>query len=383
MIEFKKTLYSINHKKDILIWIIEVINYSFWAKIRIKYGQLYGSLITTNYNIKEGKNIGKSNETDYLTQAILDAESRVRKQIRKGYKENIEQLTSNRQDNEGDNKPMLAQKFKPDKFKYPALIQPKLNGVRVMVRFKYVDEGLFGKTLRCIIKSREGVEYTGVKHLNDILISLVTKNNINPDDIILDGELYCHKMYLQDIRSACVKENIDSNKIQLWLFDIASDNSQHERIKILQDIYKVFSYSHKNNIVLTPTHEIYSDDMALIAAEEYIKIGYEGAMLRDKDATYQYGKRSRYLVKIKKVKYDTFKIIDVIPTDKDMYAGKPIALFVCKNDINDLTFVVTPAKSKADRSIILDHKEEYIGKYITVSYFERTKDGIPFHANGI
>ena len=74
-------------------------------------------------------------------------------------------------------KPMLAHKFNPDKAVFPALLQPKLDGVRCV----FTKEGAF---------SRTGKEFKNVDHIIKTLKPLFKKYPY----IRLDGELYNHKL---------------------------------------------------------------------------------------------------------------------------------------------------------------------------------------------
>ncbi len=74
-------------------------------------------------------------------------------------------------------KPMLAHKFNPDKAVFPALLQPKLDGVRCV----FTKQGAF---------SRTGKEFKNVDHIIKTLEPLFKQYPY----IKLDGELYNHKL---------------------------------------------------------------------------------------------------------------------------------------------------------------------------------------------
>ena len=56
-------------------------------------------------------------------------------------------------------------------------------------------------------------------------------------------------------------------------------------------------------------------------------------------------------------------------------------VLMCKNDINDLTFESTVVGTVEERKAIIDNPP--IGKMVTIKFYERTKNGIPFHSNVI
>jgi len=96
-------------------------------------------------------------------------------------------------------KPMLAHKFDPDKAVFPALLQPKLDGVRCV----FTKDGAFSRTglqpkldgVRCVFTkdgafSRTGKEFKNVDHIKETLKPLFKQYPY----IKLDGELYNHKL---------------------------------------------------------------------------------------------------------------------------------------------------------------------------------------------
>lgn len=397
-IKYKQTLYSRNATGKILVWNIQVVDEQSSAIIVLTHGEINGRLVKRKIVIEEGKNIGRSNETTPLSQAISEAKSKYIHKLNQGYvqiedPEKIDTLVPLfRKDADGDLKPMLAQKFERDKLSYPQILQPKLNGVRCEAKFIIKSDGLFGEILTCQLKSRDGKIYN-VKHIENDLLKFAkdiqTNSTIIPldyDELIFDGELYCHGMLLQDIVSAVKKPNEDTHKIQYWIYDIKSNDIQKDRIKMLEtyaDDVELNTVDSNSSIVIIESKVIHSDDQAVTLSEEYIKQGYEGGIVREPNAIYQYGKRSKYLRKIKKVHDKEFLLVDIIESGNDNYNGQPIGMFVCLNDSNNLKFKVTPQATKKERYEYLQYKNNYIGKKITVFFRERTKDKIPFHCNGI
>lgn len=113
-------------------WTVYVDNDSYNPVIVTKYGQLGGKIQTSTEIITEGKNIGRSNETSPMEQAYFQAKSDWEKQLKKGYVDNVDDAEDGKTDEiiKGGIAPMLAHKFSEQghKIKYPALVQPKLDG---------------------------------------------------------------------------------------------------------------------------------------------------------------------------------------------------------------------------------------------------------------
>ena len=79
-----------------------------------------------------------------------------------------------------------------------------------------------------------------------------------------------------------------------------------------------------------------------------------------------------------------FKIVDIIPQKADPNKGE----FILQNDINSETFESMPSGKEfgthdAQEELLLN-KQDYIGKYATVRYRERSGVKlVPFHQNVI
>lgn len=83
-----KLLYGLDKSGKYKVW-------SIWTNnnfLYIMHGQEGGKMQTKAERI-EGKNIGRSNETSPEQQAELEAESRYKKQLDKGYRPTKEELT--------------------------------------------------------------------------------------------------------------------------------------------------------------------------------------------------------------------------------------------------------------------------------------------------
>ena len=112
MKQIGKTLYALNKDGSYQEWKIFVSDNTF----TVHYGKENGKIQTKSTNCF-GKNIGKANETSDEEQCLLEAEAKYRDQIRKGYKENKEDLVVD------VTSPMLAQDAskKPHLIKYPCI----------------------------------------------------------------------------------------------------------------------------------------------------------------------------------------------------------------------------------------------------------------------
>ena len=284
-------------------------------------------------------------------------------------------------------KPMKCQKFVPNKMHYPAFVQPKLNGVRAVLRWESneVGVGLFAGTKeRAVIRSKEGLEYYFPRITEplekDFFIDSETRLQL-----AYDGELYLHNTPLNIINSACPMINSNGviaktsnprtyDLMNFVIFDVAvEDLSQKIRIDLIEEVD--LSYE---GIQTVTTSEVTTDEDVASFTVDYIARGYEGAVVRDMDAEYGFGSRPRNIMKSKQFQDGEFEVIDIIPKPKE----PDTALFILKNDINDNVFECNPMGVYAIRKRYLDNKSEYIGKMATVKFYERSGvKQVPFHAN--
>jgi len=112
----------------------------------VSFGQVDGKIQSTYVEVPSGKNLGKANATTQEQQTYLEAKYKWEKQLKKGYVENIDQAKAGNIDPEyikGGINPMLAASkvWGTDlkhtaKIKFPAYVQPKLDGVRCIAIIK-------------------------------------------------------------------------------------------------------------------------------------------------------------------------------------------------------------------------------------------------------
>jgi hypothetical protein len=365
----------------------------------------YTRIYTQSYSVRPLKQVialvttiwNKKKREGYKEISILDNDE---------YSSAMAQLSAKLTDADGRKIPMKAMPFKENKFSYPALMQPKLNGLRGIC-LQEVDQGLFSER-KMAMYSNKNTKYD-ISAVTEFLNSTV--NNISSNkfkyiyqidvlDVAFDGELYVHGVKLQELR-----HRLHSSKtIDYYIFDIAVDGiTQEVRFEILDYIFPLgdtfytdikgitlkdtrrllSSHSDDTDIYTLAAFQVNSDQEAREMADRFIELGYEGGILRSVDGEYKFGKRSHDLMKFKRYLTTFVTIIDVIPAEQDTWRDEPIAKFKCLNDKNKKTFIINPEGTKANRLQILKDKDKYIGKKVLIKFFERTTDNVPFHANVI
>ena len=149
------------------------------------------------------------------------------------------------------------------------------------------------------------------------------------------------------------------------------------------EIFFVNKEHHLNNkiqFIVLPTYEITNLSDATNIRNNNIDLGFEGLILRNPSAEYQFGKRNQAMFKFKKVDDGKFIIVDI----KSEHKRSDLPLFVLRNDINDELFECSINKPQDVQREILINKEHYIGKYALIEYRQRSGiNQVPFHARMI
>ena len=376
------TLYKLTSSGKIQTWTILTEE----NKIIVIQGQLGGKKQRYEETIKEGKNIGKENETTAIQQAEAEAKSKWEKKHNKDYHLTIEECnTKTKIANLGGYLPMLAQSYQKHAERhltYPCYIQPKLDGLRCIATKTDNNVQLW---------FRSGKEITTMRHIVDEL-DLIMYN-----EEILDGELYIHNEDFNSFTGAIrANKNLNSDmteKIKYHIYDFprigkfVETDSYRERRWVLSDYMKGKKIKHLVNV---DTKMVNNFEEALTCYKQYIEDGYEGIMFRNIDMSYEQ-KRSYNLLKYKEFIDDEFIIISA-EEGKGSLAGH-VGAFVCKieanrilKDIGGKTFKFGETdgtiKAKMDGKTeylkqLYENPNEYMNKPLTISYQNLSKDGIP------
>ena len=378
-------LFARDIKGNIKEWNIALIENSNSAIIRT--GKLNGNLIETiiehnNIQNEIASRISKKRKEGYVSLKDLDY-----KDPNIYYVEWLAYyLPKYNTDANNNLKPMKCQKFKERVIKYPAYAQPKLNGLRAVLRWEEwtEGEGLFStKKEGAKIRTKIGQEYV-MPHITKDLTKMwfETKNN---GDIAYDGELYIHGKSLSYIKASCPMTNDrgtisrstnDPMTVSFHCFDVAMpDLLQPDRLTVTLLLNSL------NHPYIKRVDEIIvnSDDEVLAFRDKCISEGYEGCVVREMNTEYAFGFRPKFIRKCKTYIDSEFLIVGVTRKPSD----ETLPMLILKNDINDATFESVLMGDYKYQREILENIDDYIGKYATVRYRERTgtADKLPFHTN--
>lgn len=301
------------------------------------------------------KNVGKKNETSPLEQARNEVVSSIQKELDKGYflegEETVQLL-----------KPMLALKYVlgSKSVVWPSYIQPKHDGIR------------------CLHNNNQFWTRLG----KEIDSSITSHIKVNTADYILDGELMLPYPYSFQESIRAIKKYREDTTPQLvyYVYDCyIPDNPSapfKERWKFLNFL---FAYQELQSVQLVNTKLVHSEEEFISEHTTNVSSNYEGSMLRSVDGIYAVNHRSKSLLKYKNREDDDFLIVDVIEGEGSF---KECAMFVCQTT-NGGTFTVVPKGSIEYKKELYQSKEAHIGKYLKVSYFGYTEDGVPKFGVGI
>lgn len=360
-------------------WIISVTaeKETSVATITTVYGLIDGKQTTLTKDVNTGKNIGKKNETTPFEQAIVEANAKWSGQKDKGYTESKKEAES---PSTLRVSPMLAKEYSKDgkKIKYPAMIQPKLDGVRCLASLNKDGE--------VYLVSREGKEW---HHLNHIRGDL--KKMLKPG-LYIDGELFTKALTFQEITSITRKSlelsetEAEKEKVMEYhVYDLIDTNnlemSFNERSELLAKLHKA---SRAKNVKLVETKVIKNEEEMTSFYEKYLKDGYEGAMLRNTESVYKFGPtRSNDLIKIKPTDESEAKIVDFTEGEGN---EKGLVLWIIEwTDKNGKKTNVTvrPMGTHEERAKLYKEGKKLIGKKLTIRYQGLTDLGIPRFPRGV
>ena len=272
----------------------------------------------------------------------------------------------------------------------------KIDGERCLIT-AYKDNGLFDN-IYLKYHSRHGIDWTDkLSYLDEFLIPIIPNYFLNmmiEEGIALDGELYLPGYGINEINSFIKNTELPQHyKLQFWCYDLAIDSMPAiDRYTTLETAFntKVYDFQSKNGhlnnkerfILLPSFNNIHCIEDAIRQRDYFIDLGFEGLVIRDTKADYQFGgKRNNSMLKFKRIEDGKFLIVDIVP---EGIKRKNLPKFICRNDINDELFECTINKKQDVQEEYLINKDKYIGKYIKVEY--RARSGVkqvPFHAKGI
>jgi DNA ligase-1 len=341
-------LYSRTSTGAVQTWLIEVEE----NKYRTVFGQLSGKIQTTNWTTCLPTNEGRANCRTANEQAVFEANALWKKKKDSGCFEDIQNI-----DTVLFTEPMLAKKYEDykDELIFPLYSQPKLDGLRCIVR----KDGAY---------SRNGKKYNSIPHIELVLKPFFEQY----PNAILDGELYCDK-FANDFNAICslvkktkpTKQDLEKSAeaIQYWIYDcVDAERNFTNRWHWVTDNVQT-----NQQIRFVETTQVDSFSQLDRLYEKYIEDNYEGQMIRI-DKKYE-NKRSKYLLKRKEFQDREYEIMGVIEGEGNKQGM--LGAFTLKND-NGITFNSNVKGTREYLKELWSIKDTLIGRLATVQYFNLT-----------
>lgn len=340
-----------------------------FGEIVTVHGQTDGKLQTTSDTVREGKSLGKSNETTPLEQAEAEAKGKWESKLKSGYTKSIEDAAAGITDAliTGGVIPMLAKKYSEDhkKIKYPALVQRKLDGIRCVA---VLDKGV------CTLWSRTRKPITGIPHIAREIERLYPGQTRK-----LDGEAYNHayKHNFEQILSFVRQEDPKDGHevVEYHVYDTINGETNVERDGWL----KAFLPTDSATIKAVETFTVQNEDELMELYEQFLVEGYEGAMIRNMHGLYV-NKRSADLQKVKPCDDAEFEVVG-IAEGRGKLQGH-VGAFNCVME-DGKPFEAKMRGSTAKLKEYYDDHGLWKGKYLTVKYNGFTAKGIPRFPVGV
>ncbi len=348
-------IYSKDSRGQIRSWQAEIDG----DKWRTEAGLLNGQKVISGWTVCTGKNIGKVNEATPEAQASFEAFAEYNKKLSRDYRRSVAELDF------VPISPMLAQDYKKQKdIKFPVYAQPKLDGIRALIS----KDGAF---------SREFKPHHNIEHILEEL-NIVFQHYPH---WILDGELYNHDLkddfnkitsIVRTQKATDEDKKLSKSSIQYHVYDIVNEYSFESRsVNGLDRLFADFEF---NYVTKVETIKVYDKESLDRDYAGLLVLGYEGQMIRDPEAPYEAGKRSKSLLKRKEFISEEFELVDVLPGLGNWAGyGKKITFKLADGRI-------VGAGVKGDQKFtknLLDNKGFYVGNPVTIKYFQLTPDGVP------
>ena len=371
-------LFKVDSKGKYRVWRIFADGAMYWTEAGLVDG---GKMNVSAKTECFPKNEGKSNETTGAEQAILEAESKVRKKRREG-KGMHDTQTLALMASQNKFTVMLAKKyleeFAKGKVQFPQLLSPKLDGVRMWNKFCQ--------------RSRGNKDFASTPHLDveiDLLQSRIAESaglSAGNRSMIVDGELYNHELKadFEKLISLIKKQKPNEEqlkeseeKIQYHVFDFCPDAVSMYDGADFKERYELLStiFNKENFKYLKLVNHVEVNDNSEVEAflKMYIEQGYEGVMLKDPRSLYVQ-KKCGELLKYKLFKDDEFEILEISDA-KGNWKGAAKAIKFLHPNGEEFEATLTGTRERA--RTIYEVREALVGKMATVSYQEETKRGVP------
>lgn len=358
------TLYKRAKNSKVSVWSVWIEQENGVPVIVRESGYTDGKKTQKKKYIRKGTNVGKANEKSPLENALFTLTNMVTERIEDNFVRDIGDID-------------LPPKYlypalaisDIKKIKYPAFVQPKFNGARA-VSFRHLKDAR--------ILSRNRKEFAGIDHIEE---NLELFYQYSPD-----GEIYRHGFSFQQIISLLKKKykkgqnkeypDSESLDLQYHIYDLAIPGMPYlERKRLLDKLIP------DNHIFFkkVQTEQVNSWEEVKKWHDIFVARGYEGIIIRNKDAEYAFNDRNESLIKYKEFIDEEFKIVDFEKEEyDDTLNNRMLDLVVWVLETKGgKRFNARPNGSVTERVHAYKNAKKEIGKMGTVKFQEYSEDGVP------
>lgn len=242
---------------------------------------------------------------------------------------------------------MLATMFTEklfDKMEKPVFVQPKIEGDRLRAV-------CLNKEIQLL--SSGAKERISIPHIADELERLGFNN------CELDGEVYVHGMRHSEIRSIVSRTvNLHHNYsvMEYHIFDIVNKYPQRNRASNLN---RIFEDIDSDIIKIIPCASMSTIGALQKYYEWYLELGYEGIIIRDRNALYT-RRKCTTLLKFKPRVSEIFEIVGY--NEEHDLEGIPkgtFGSFICRTSEGQL-FNAGSGPTKYQRQLLWKHKDHFV-----------------------
>lgn len=252
--------------------------------------------------------------------------------------------------------------------KYPVLASPKMDGFRAVFWPKKGAPQFFTRSGRVYENQKLMEHFSALEGVNQY---------------VLDGELYIHGETFNNISSILRTEDIDiPGNLKFIAFDCIPLKdwdkqkcaiSYEERLKLLREVLNDQVADYKR-VIDVATDKCNNPKEVKDLYKKYLDQGYEGLMLRNPDAEYQWKRptlKANVIIKLKPIETYDVKIIGFFEGE-GILSGTLGGVVV---DFNGVKVRVGSGFSLDERQKIWNNKSKYLDSIIEVKGMEETQDG--------
>lgn len=273
-------------------------------------------------------------------------------------------------------KPMLAVKHTGPLLHDDYLLSPKYDGIRCIVR----DSFPMSRTMKVLPN----------KHIQQAIGDYSLENF---DSEICVGHPYADDVY--NVTSSGVMGRDGEPDFKMYVFDVVPDDLRMpytERLEMLTERVKGLDPEFKQHVVLVPQLPIEDEAQMLLLEEKYLKLGYEGCIIRRASAPYKMNRstlREGYLLKLKRMETSEALIVgmecmyhnsneatkdELGHTKRSSHASGMVALDTmgklnCKDVETGIEFDLGTGFTAEQRKEIWDNQDKFIGKICSYNHF--------------